>query len=108
MDDYGVGVFEAGGEGAAVDVVEFVAEGPVVFGVVDLEVAVWRDAGLGWGLLVRMWGVLCEGEGRMLGGGGSGEVYLWIELCVLDGDILFWLHGTEVGAEDIGGWVKIC
>lgn len=43
--DYAGGVGEAGCEGAAVDIVEFDREGPVVFRIGDLEVAVWRDAG---------------------------------------------------------------
>lgn len=42
-DDEG-GVAEAGEEGAAVDVVEFVGEGPFVFCVVDFELAVWGEA----------------------------------------------------------------
>jgi hypothetical protein len=43
--DWEVG-FEAGEEGAAVDVVELVGEVPGVFAVVDFEVAVGWDAGL--------------------------------------------------------------
>jgi hypothetical protein len=37
-------VYEAAKEGAAVDEVEFSALDPFVFGIVDLEVAIWRDA----------------------------------------------------------------
>ena len=37
-------VFEGGEEGSAVNVVELFLKGPLVFGVVDLELAVWRDA----------------------------------------------------------------
>jgi len=44
--DYGGGVLEAGYEGAAVDEIEGVREGPVVFSVVDYEAAVGRDAAL--------------------------------------------------------------
>lgn len=46
LDDGG-GVSEAGEEGPAVNVGELVAEGPFVFGVVDLELAVWWEAGGG-------------------------------------------------------------
>jgi hypothetical protein len=42
-DDEG-GVTEAGEEGAAVDVVEFLGVGPVFFCVGDFEAAVWWDA----------------------------------------------------------------
>ena len=40
-------VAEAGEEGAAVDVVEFLSVGPGFFGIGDFECAVWRDAGRG-------------------------------------------------------------
>jgi hypothetical protein len=36
-------VFEGGEEGSAVNVVELFLEDPLLFGVVDLELAVWRD-----------------------------------------------------------------
>jgi hypothetical protein len=42
-DDKG-GVFETCEKGAAMNEVEGIAECPFVFGVVDLETAVWRDA----------------------------------------------------------------
>jgi hypothetical protein len=40
-------VAEAGEEGAAVNVVEFLMVGPGFFGIGDFECAVWRDAGRG-------------------------------------------------------------
>lgn len=36
-------VFEGGEESSAVNVVELFVEDPLVLGVVDLELAVWRD-----------------------------------------------------------------
>ena len=38
-------VFEGSEEGPAVNVVELFLVDPLVFGVVDLELAVWRDTG---------------------------------------------------------------
>lgn len=40
FSNYDGGILEAGGEGAAVDEIEWVRKSPVVFGVVDYEVAV--------------------------------------------------------------------
>ena len=39
-------VAETGDEEAAVDQVEFLGVGPFIFHILDLEVTVWRNAGL--------------------------------------------------------------
>jgi hypothetical protein len=39
-----LGIFEAGKEGAAVDIFEFLSEIPLVFCVIDFKAAVRRDA----------------------------------------------------------------
>jgi len=45
LAENGFGVSKAGEQGASVDVVEFLVESPRIFGVVDFEAAVGRDAG---------------------------------------------------------------
>lgn len=42
--EHGGDVLEAVHESTAVDVIEWLAKRPLVFGVVDLELAVWRNA----------------------------------------------------------------
>jgi len=47
LGEDGGDVSEAGHEGTAMDVVEWLGIGPFVFGIVDLKIAVWWDAAYG-------------------------------------------------------------
>ena len=71
------GVAEAGEEGAAVDVVEWMGVVPGFFGVVYFEGAVWRNA---WAMLAG----LCGGGGR---------------------EVLERLDGGEISADNARHWV---
>ncbi len=56
-------IFEAGYNGASVDIVKSVSEGPGVFRIVDFEAAIGWDAE-GWILVVCLMEIVRMGEGQ--------------------------------------------